>query len=59
MTRYDRYEVDNRAADEMYRYYEARIEALQRRIAELEEMNKMMIPELIFGETPQSVECAL
>ncbi len=37
--RYETYEVDNRDANQMYEYLEARIEILKRRIVELEKEN--------------------
>ena len=40
-------DTDNRPADEMYTYYEARIDALKRRIAELEEHNRNLLSEVI------------
>ncbi len=42
MTRYKASEFDNRDAGEMYNYMEARIEALQRRISELQEENETL-----------------
>jgi hypothetical protein len=36
------YVVDNRDAQEMYEYFEARIEALKRRIVELEKENEIL-----------------
>ena len=39
MTRYGTYEFDNRNSGEMYNYLEARIEAMKRRISELEMEN--------------------
>ena len=40
--RYKGYEFDNRDAGEMYNYMEARIEALQRRISQLQEENQTL-----------------
>ena len=42
MTRKSSMEVDNRDAGEMYEYLEARIDALKRRVAELEADNEML-----------------
>jgi hypothetical protein len=39
--------VDNRDANEMYGYLEARIETLKKRIAELETENKRLRSELM------------
>ena len=39
MIRYAAHQVDNRDASQMYEYLEARIEAMKRRIAELEAEN--------------------
>ena len=40
MARYTVHQVDNRDSEQMYGYLEARIEAMKRRIAELEEQNE-------------------
>ena len=40
-------DTDNRPANEMYTYYEARIDALKRRLAELEEHNRSLLSEVI------------
>jgi hypothetical protein len=40
--RYKGYEFDNRDAGEMYNYMEARIEALQRRIFQLQAENEIL-----------------
>jgi len=42
MNRYTRYQFDNRDAGQMYEYMEARIEALKRRITELEAENEAL-----------------
>jgi len=42
MIRHATYQVDNRDASQMYEYLEARIEALKRRIAELEAENESL-----------------
>lgn len=42
MTRYETYQIDNRDAEQMYGYLEARIDALKRRIAELESENQKL-----------------
>jgi hypothetical protein len=42
MTRYKAHDFDNRDVGEMYNYMEARIEALQRRIFELQEENETL-----------------
>ena len=42
MARYTLHQVDNRDANQMYEYLEARIEAMKRRIAELETENESM-----------------
>ena len=42
MKHYRAYEFDNRDAGEMYNYMEARIEALKRRIVQLEEENQTL-----------------
>ena len=42
MARYTLHQVDNRDANQMYEYLEARIEAMKRRIAELETENEGM-----------------
>ena len=34
--------IDNRDSEQMYTYYEARIDALKRRVAELEEANRVL-----------------
>jgi hypothetical protein len=40
-------DCDNRDAEVMYSYYEARIDALKRRVAELEEHNEILEGALI------------
>lgn len=40
--RYTRYECDNRDATQMYDYMEARIDALKRRIIQLEDENRVL-----------------
>ena len=42
MRRYKAYDFDNRDSGEMYNYMEARIEALQRRISQLQEENQTL-----------------
>ena len=42
MKQYTRYQFDNRDAAQMYEYMEARIEALKRRILQLEEENESL-----------------
>jgi hypothetical protein len=42
MARYTLHQVDNRDASQMYEYLEARIEAMKRRISELEVENQSM-----------------
>jgi hypothetical protein len=42
MVRYKVHQVDNRDANQMYDYLEARIEAMKRRIEELESENQSM-----------------
>jgi hypothetical protein len=42
MTRYETYQIDNRDSEQMYGYLEARIEAMKRRIAELEIENEKL-----------------
>jgi len=42
MSRYQIHQVDNRDANQMYEYLEARIDAMKRRIAELESENENM-----------------
>jgi hypothetical protein len=42
MARYTLHQVDNRDASQMYEYLEARIEAMKRRISELEMENESM-----------------
>jgi hypothetical protein len=42
MARYQIHQVDNRDANQMYEYLEARIEAMKRRILELENENESM-----------------
>ena len=42
MARYTLHQVDNRDANQMYEYLEARIEAMKRRISELEMENQSM-----------------
>ena len=42
MTRYETYQIDNRDSEQMYGYLEARIEAMKRRIAELEMENQKL-----------------
>ena len=42
MARYTLHQVDNRDASQMYEYLEARIEAMKRRISELEIENQSM-----------------
>lgn len=39
MKRYEAYDVDNRNSEQMYEYLESRIDALKRRISELESEN--------------------
>lgn len=54
--RYKAYEFDNRDAGEMYNYMEARIEALQRRIFQLEAENQTLRSQQAeFGQTGGSV----
>ena len=45
MSRYEMYEVDNRDANQMYEYLEARIEIMKRRITELENENQSLRSE--------------
>ena len=42
MKHYTRYEFDNRDAAQMYDYMEARIDALKRRIIELQDENRVL-----------------
>src|ERR1700757_5008790 len=42
MKRYTRYEFDNRDAAQMYDYMESRIDALKRRIVQLEDENRVL-----------------
>jgi hypothetical protein len=42
MDHYTKYEFDNRDTGQMYEYMEARIEALKRRIVQLENENQTM-----------------
>jgi len=42
MNHYTKYEFDNRDTGQMYEYMEARIEALKRRIIQLEHENQTM-----------------
>jgi hypothetical protein len=42
MNHYTKYEFDNRDTGQMYEYMEARIEALKRRILQLEDENQTM-----------------
>jgi hypothetical protein len=42
MNHYTKYEFDNRDTGQMYEYMEARIEALKRRILQLEHENQTM-----------------
>ena len=42
MKHYTRYEFDNRDATQMYDYMEARIDALKRRIIQLEDENRVL-----------------
>lgn len=46
MRRYQAYDFDNRDSQEMYGYLEARIEAMKRRIRELEMENARLQCEL-------------
>ena len=46
MIRNKAYDFDNRDAGQMYDYLEARIEAMKRRIAELEMENARLVCEL-------------
>lgn len=46
MTRNKAYDFDNRDSAQMYDYLEARIEAMKRRIAELEMENARLVCEL-------------
>ena len=49
MKRYMAYEFDNRDAAQMYEYMEARIDALRRRILQLEEENETLRCQLFVG----------
>jgi hypothetical protein len=56
MTRYKAYDFDNRDAGQMYEYMEARIEALRRRIFQLQEENETLrSQQLQRGQTRSSV----
>ena len=57
MRRYQAYDFDNRDSQEMYGYLEARIEALKRRIQELEMENARLHCELEDSKELMSV-CA-
>jgi cell division protein FtsB len=43
-------DFDNRDANQMYEYLEARIEALKRRVSELERENESLTFELVAGQ---------
>jgi hypothetical protein len=57
MRRNQTYEFDNRDSKEMYGYLEARIEAMKRRIQELEMENAKLLCELTDSKELMSV-CA-
>ena len=47
MARHTSIVIDNRAAEDMYTYYEARIDALKRRMDELQELNRLLLSEVM------------
>lgn len=56
MMRYKAIDCDNRDSGEMYNYMEARIEALQRRIFQLQEENKTLLSQQSqCGQTGSSI----
>jgi len=56
MRRYKAYDFDNRDAGQMYEYMEARIEALRRRVFQLQEENETLrSQQLQRGQTRSSV----
>lgn len=57
MRRNKAYDFDNRDSAQMYDYLEARIEAMKRRIAELEMENARLVCELEDSREPMSI-CA-
>ena len=59
MRQYTRYQFDNRDAAQMYEYMEARIEALKRRIHQLEEENENLRWQLFTdSDSQQSLKLA-
>lgn len=62
MLRARAYDFDNRDAGQMYEYLEARIEALKRRISELEQENATLLTfwsdaEAAKDQEPKSADC--
>ena len=58
MKRYASYQFDNRDAAQMYEYMEARIEALRRRILQLEEENDTLRWRLFADIEPEVIAVA-
>ena len=58
MKRYASYQFDNRDAAQMYDYMEARIEALRRRILQLEEENDTLRWRLFVDVEPEAIAVA-
>ena len=56
MARYTLHQVDNRDASQMYEYIEARIEAMKRRISELEVENQSMRDWIQFQTDTAAIE---
>jgi len=56
MARYTLHQVDNRDASQMYEYLEARIEAMKRRISELEIENQSMRDWIQFQTDSAAIE---
>ena len=59
MKRYISYEFDNRDAAQMYDYMEARIDALRRRILQLEEENETLRCRLFVDGEPEAAALAI
>ena len=53
------FDIDNRDSSQMYEYLEARIEALKKRISELENENAALSVQLVAGETIDSRQFSL
>ena len=58
MIRHKAYDFDNRDSAQVYEYLEARIEAMKRRIAELESENARLYFELLGDECVAEKEFA-